>query len=216
VPVTDVRARWRLAVDLDSPLDVLLVEQARGHPQRGPSTPADSPIVSALDGIRAVMVDPTAELIVAGRTSAGTVAWLERNARCRVRSLIEERGLRASSRLAVGHGAGSKARPARPARSILGMILDRDGPEALGDRLAELGDAALIDSRVLMAHRLGVDESSWPTAESRFASDLLEVAAVDDPWLAALTGSALRAQIPIVLGGHSLVGPGVRLVARGR
>ncbi len=33
-----------------------------------------------------------------------------------------------------------------------------------------------------------------------------------DPWLRALTASAAAAPIPIVLGGHTLVGPGVRLV----
>jgi hypothetical protein len=85
---------------------------------------------------------------------------------------------------------------------------------ALGARLAELGDAALIDSRVLLAHRLGVDESSWPATEDRFASDLLNPAAIVDPWLAQLTESAADAAIPVLLGGHSLVGPGIRLVAR--
>jgi len=92
------------------------------------------------------------------------------------------------------------------------LLLDRDGPAALGARLAELGEAALIDSRVLLAHRLGPDESGWPSAESRFASDMLDPGSLDDPWLAALTASALAAPIPVVLGGHSLVGPGVRLL----
>lgn len=162
------------------------------------------------------MADPRAELIVAGRSSAATMAWLERETRCRVRAFVEERGLRASSRVAVRRVDGSPTHVARPPRSILGLLLDRDGPEALGVRLAELGDAALVDSRVLLAHRLGADEAAWPSAESRFASDLLDAAAVDDPWLAALTRSAAAAPIPVVLGGHALVGPGVRLVARGR
>jgi hypothetical protein len=96
------------------------------------------------------------------------------------------------------------------------MVLERDGPTALGERLAELGDAALVDSRVLLAHRLGVDEAGWPDGESRFASDLLTASAVADPWLAELTTAAATAPIPIVLGGHTLVGPGVRLIAGGR
>ncbi len=215
VSVTDLRRRWRLGVDIDSPLDVLMVDRAEARGGRG--LVVDSQVGAALDGVRRVMADPHAELVIAGRSSAATLAWLERNTRCRVRALIEERGMRAASRLAVGEPDTASAPPsARPARSVLGMILDRDGPGALGDRLAELGDAALVDSRVLLAHRLGVDESAWPSAESRFASDLLQVGAVDDPWLAALTASALGATIPIVLGGHTLVGPGVRLVARGR
>jgi hypothetical protein len=154
--------------------------------------------------------------VVAGRTSAASVAWLERHARCRVRALIEERGLRASSRLALGARTGGVAEPGRPPRSVLGALLDRDGPAALGVRLAELGDAALVDSRVLLAHRAGVDEAGWPSPESRYAADLLDAGAVDDPWLAELTASAADGPIPIVLGGHTLVGPGVRLIADGR
>ena len=80
--------------------------------------------------------------------------------------------------------------------------------------LGELGDAALVDSRVLLAHRLGPDERAWPAAEDRFASDLLLPDRIKDPWLRALTASARDAAIPILLGGHTLVGPGVRLALR--
>ena len=69
--------------------------------------------------------------------------------------------------------------------------------------------------RVLLAHRLGADESSWPPAEDRFASDLLLADRIADPWLRELTVSAVAARIPILLGGHTLVGPGVRLVVDG-
>lgn len=215
VPVRDLRTRWRLAVDLDSPLDMILVTRRRGTIAADASKLAGPAAVerirARLAGVRRVLDDPRAELLVSGRTSAAAIGWLERHARCRVRALVEERGLRASSRLAMG---GRAPEPGRPARSILGMVLERDGPAALGSRLAELADGALVDSRVLMAHRFGSDEARWPGAESRFASDLLDADAVDEPWLAALTASAAQASIPILLGGHSLVGPGVRLVAR--
>jgi hypothetical protein len=81
----------------------------------------------------------------------------------------------------------------------------------VGAILAELGDAAVVDTRVLLAHRLGVDESRWPPAEDRFASDLLLPDRIRDPWLRELTASARDARIPVLLGGHSLVGPGIRL-----
>ena len=97
---------------------------------------------------------------------------------------------------------------------MLGALLDRDGPAAFGELLARFGDAALVDSRVLLAHRLGADERAWPAPEDRFASDLLLHERVADPWLAALTRAAAEAPIPIVLGGHTLVGPGVRLALR--
>ena len=66
---------------------------------------------------------------------------------------------------------------------------------------------------MLLAHRFGSDEAGWPAAEDRYASDLLLADAIADPWLRALTASARDATIPVVLGGHSLVGPGLRLVA---
>ena len=103
----------------------------------------------------------------------------------------------------------------RPARSTLGLLLDRDGPSALGDILAQLADAAVVDNRVLLAHRLGPDEAGWPPAEDRFASDLLLHERIGDPWLRALTEAAATAAIPILLGGHTLVGPGLRLLLRG-
>ena len=147
--------------------------------------------------------DRTAELVVAGRSSAGGLAWLERRTASRTRALIEERGFR------------TRPDGQRPVRSILGLLLDRDGPAAFGDRLTELGDAAVVDTRVLLAHRLGGDERRWPNAEDRFASDLLLPERIADPWLSALTASARDAAIPIVLGGHNLVGPGLRLALRG-
>ena len=157
-----------------------------------------------IDEIRAVAADRRAELLIAGRTSAATLAWFERHTASRTRALVEERGLRTRT-------AGQ--RPARPRSS--GALLERDGPGSLGTHLATLADGALIDSRVLLAHRLGADERAWPPAEDRFASDLLLPDAIADPWLRDLTRAAADAPIPVLLGGHTLVGPGARLVVRG-
>ncbi len=206
--VDDLRRRPRLGLDLDSPADIVLAGGAV------PAAAAGSPLPVRIDGIRAVLADRRAELVVAGRTSSGTLAALERHAACRVRALIEERGLRAASRLARAPAPASSARP--PA-STLGLLLDRDGPEELGRILARLGDAAVVDSRVLLAHRFGADEGAWPLPEDRFASDLLLPGRIADPWLRALTAAAAAAAIPVLLGGHTLVGPGLRLlVERGR
>lgn len=209
--VHDLRRRRGLAMDLDSPLDVVLVRRSR--PSLATEAPDDTAVVEGrLAALREVADDRRAELLIAGRTSAGTMAWLERSTACRVRALVEERGLRASTPAALG----TPAERLRPPRSVLGLLLDDRGPEALGGIVAELADGALIDSRVLLAHRLGVDEAGWPPAEERFASDLLLVDRVRDPWLRALTVAARDATVPIVLGGHSLVGPGVTLALGGR
>ncbi len=155
--------------------------------------------------------DPGMELLVAGRTSAADLRWLETHTRSRTRALVEERGLRTA---AIGTALGRPNR--RPPRSVLGELLDRDGPGSLGRHVARLADGALIDTRVLLAHRLGADERGWPPPEDRFASDLLLADRVRDPWLRDLTASAAGADVPILLGGHSLVGPGVRFALRAR
>ena len=125
--------------------------------------------------------------------------------------MIEERGLRTA---AAGTVLGRPNR--RPPRSVLGELLERDGAGSLGRLVAGLADGALIDTRVLLAHRLGADERGWPSPEDRFASDLLLADRVRDPWLRDLTAAAAEAPIPILLGGHSLVGPGVRYALGGR
>jgi len=207
VAVRDLGARWRLQVDLDSPLDAFLaglapaidasIASARGEGGAGDSFRR---VRSTAERIRDVSGNAAAELVVAGRTSATTLRWIERFTASRTRALVEERGLRTAR--------SGQRRP----RSVLGLGLDRDGPAALGPILAELGEGALVDSRVLLAHRLGSDEAAWPAAEDRFASDLLLHEAIADPWLRDLTRSAASAAIPILLGGHTLVGPGARLL----
>jgi hypothetical protein len=200
--VADVRGRRRIQLDLDSPLDGVVL----GLPEARIAETAT--VRGTLARVRAVAHDRRRELLIAGRTSATTLRWAERTLPARVRALVEERGLRASSRLAQ---AGPADRPARPPRSTLGLLLDRDGPEGLGGAVAQLADGALIDSRVLLAHRLGADEDAWPPPEDRFASDLLLPDRIADPWLRAFTRAALDAPIPVVLGGHTLVGPGLPL-----
>ena len=210
--VADLRRRWRLGIDIDGPLDVLLV----GRPTLPVAAGVELDLVGRrLSAVARVVADRRAEFFVAGRTSSSTLAWLERSVPARVRALVEERGLRAASRLAQAPGDRPGPEP-RPPASVLGALLDRDGPGELGARLAEFGEAAVVDTRVLLAHRLGQGESGWPSAEDRFASDLLLAGRVQDPWLRELTASAASAPIPVLLGGHTLVGPGLRLVLGSR
>ena len=200
--VTDLRRRWRLGVDIDGPLDLVLLGAGVGL-QPAPAEAVEG-VSRRLAAVRAVAADPRAELIVAGRTSAAGLAWLEKAVAARTRVLVEERGMRTAV-------AGQ-----RPPRSVLGALLDRDGPASFGSLLAELGDGALVDSRVLLAHRLGPDDAAWPSPEDRFAADLLLHERIADPWLRDLTRSAAEAPLPVVLGGHTLVGPGLRLALRQR
>jgi hypothetical protein len=201
--VGDLRRRWRLAFDIDGPLELLLLG---GTPE--PTVRDVTAVRDRLAQVAAVAADRRRELLVAGRVSTATLGWLETGIAGRVRALVEERGLRAASALAHAGTTGEQRAPA----SVLGLLLDRDGPSSLAGHLERLGDAAVVDTRVLLAHRFGADERRWPATEDRFASDMLLADQVRDPWLHDLTGSAAHARIPVLLGGHSLVGPGLRLV----
>ena len=230
VAVTDLRSRWRLGVDVDTPLDLLVLGGAAALDRHGTGPLfGEGPASERLAALAGVTSNRRAELLVAGRVSATTLKWLERGVACRVRALVEERGLRAASTLAQ---SGATTSP-RPPRSVLGELLDRDGPAALAATVARLADAAVIDTRVLMAHLAGAPDglgaadgsgsglgtatsTAWPAAEDRFASDLLLSSVIADPWLRALTSSAAAAPSdhPILLGGHTLVNGGLRLLAQ--
>ncbi len=222
--VSDLRGSWHLQADLDGVADLVLLASHRSCPAVLRRAAADpllllDPFRAAIAAVAAVAGDRRAELLVAGRLSAAGLAHLEVATACRVRALVEERGLRASSPLAIG---AADARPdpvtapvparARAPVSILGARLDLDGPDGLASIVGRLADAAIVDSRVLLANRLGADERRWPALEDRLASDLLLADRVADPWLRALTASAAGAPGTILLGGHSLVGPGLRLL----
>ncbi len=201
--VDDLRRRWRLGVDIDGPLDLLLAGDADEIASAEAEKVDTARVRDRIDDIRSVAADRRAELLIAGRTSSTTLAWFERHTASRTRALVEERGLR------------TRAAGQRPAASVLGALLERDGPASLGTHVATLADGALIDSRVLLAHRLRSGRAGLAAAEDRFASDLLLPDTITDPWLRDLTRAAADAPIPILLGGHSLVGPGARLVVRG-
>ncbi len=112
--VDDLRRRWRLSFDLDGPLDLVLLDRSapgrEARPTRGTRW-----CVDRLAAVRAIAADRRAELLVAGRTSATTLGWLERHAAARVRAWVEERGLRASSRLAQAGGTRDGDHAATPA-----------------------------------------------------------------------------------------------------
>ena len=199
--VEELTAR-RLRFDVDDPLDLVLLRRARpSSPLRVPPGIDTSRAEAALGAGRAVARDASAELLVAGRASSASLAWLELRTAARVRALIEERGLRRRRR----RRASGPARRRRPCweRCSTGTARRRSGHGSPG-----WATAALVDSRVLLAHRLGADERAGRAAEDRFASDLLLHERIADPWLRALTRSAADAPVPIVLGGHTLVGPG--------
>jgi hypothetical protein len=222
IAVDELPDRDRLAMDIDSPLDLELLRRDPACPD--PLAELASSMrhrlaraAEAFDALAALARDPSMELFVAGRLSASTLRELEQGTACRIRALVEERGLKASAAIAGTEPADDGEEPdedhpgQRPPASLLGLLLDREGPDAVGMLVHRLADGAVVDTRVLLAHRHGADEAGWPRPEDRYASDLLLADRVRDPWLQQLTLHAWSHAIPIALGGHSLVGPGLRL-----
>lgn len=157
--------------------------------------------VPELDRIGKVIRSRTAELVVAGRVPAQTWQALEADAACRVRCLVEERGMR------------SARDTGQVPRSILAAFMDRSSPSQLVGELATLGDAVVLDTRVLMASvARSSDAEAWPPAEDRFASDFGDHRRVDTPWLRELAEAASSASVPFLFGGHALVSDGLRLI----
>jgi len=194
LPNEPLPAKSSTLFDVDTPTDLMVLGH---HPCAGPHTRAlldklsldSSHIAAALR----VLMDRKAEVLVAGRASAGVWEYLERTTMCRVRMLAEERGMRASGRQARGE-----------VRSLLGYHYQQVGPTQFFEHLAQLGQAVFLDSRVLFAH-LGV----WPTASDRYNSDLRRPALIQNLAIREFTQQALDAPVPVVLGGHSLVSGGM-------
>ncbi len=185
-------------LDVDTPTDLLVLALHPGtgrHTRRYLAT-LDLDL-SRLRAAMACLTDPQSEVVIAGRLGPHLWAQLDQDLACRKRVFSEERGMRASGRADRGE-----------VRSLVGFLLETLGPTAFFERLAALGQAAFLDSRVLFAH-LGRPASR----ADRFHSDLLQAEAVQDPVVRDLTAAARAAPIPVVLGGHSLVAGGIWALA---
>jgi hypothetical protein len=208
----DLRERPWSRFDVDTPLDLALLRLAT---RLSAPRPLDAGVTGFLEmatlpggrrlevphlaGLAEVVRDRGAELLVAGRVPASIVTYLETETACRVRAVVEERGMRS-------------ARDAQP-RSLLADWAERHGPGDLVAELASLADAVVLDTRVLMAARAGSSEASaWPPEEDRFASDFGDAGRIATPWLRELTEAAEASSVPVLLGGHALVSDGLRIL----
>lgn len=194
-------ALLRLATRLDGmrPLD----GSVRGHLEMA-RLPGGRPLeVPHLERLGDVVRNRHAELVVAGRIAGVTSSELETEAACRVRAFVEERGMRSA------RGIGGLP------RSVLAALMERTSPSELVAELARLGDAIVLDTRVLMSAVAGsADARDWPPAEERFASDFGDASRVGTPWLHELTAAASESPVPFLFGGHALVSDGLRLIVR--
>ncbi|MCK9486688.1 MAG: hypothetical protein M0R73_08305 [Dehalococcoidia bacterium] len=184
--------------NMDTPNDlVALALSGRAGPRLraviAPLTGGDAPD-PGVERVRAAarhLIDRTSEVLVAGRVSSRTWQYLETEAASRIRLLAEERGMQAAGTDVAG-----------TARSMLGALIAEAGaPRAFGSLLPELARAAFLDIRPALVH-LGIQ----PSRADRFAADLGRVEEIEDARLREIVAAANTSPIPVVLGGHSLVG----------
>ncbi len=148
--------------------------------------------ISVYEACLGLLTSPRAQILVAGRVGSQVWQYLEKEAACKVRLVSEERGLRA------------EGREDGKARSLLGYHLKHVGCERFFKELAEMADGAFIDTRILLAHL-----ALQPSRADRFLSDLGRYDEISDPFLHEFTEEAVKAPIPVLLGGHSLVAGGL-------
>jgi hypothetical protein len=194
LPVRELPRNGASQFDVDTPTDLLTLAV---HPEAGPRSrdflAGLALDTSALDAALPLFLDRNATVLIAGRVGAATWSYLERETACSTRVLSEERGMRASGRLARGE-----------VRSLLGYYLDAVGLDRFFETMGTMGQALFLDNRPIWAHR-GI----WPSAADRFYSDLRLPERIVDPFVRALTEAAMAAPIPVIMGGHSLVSGGM-------
>lgn len=177
-------------LDVDTPPDATVLLRHPHCPAELQSVGAFEPELGPrVDALMTLVTTPERELLVAGRVGAPVWSYLESQTASRVRMLAEERGMQAAGRDASGS-----------ARTALGFLYELVGPREFFERMKELGDGMLFDSRVLFAH-LG-----WrPSAPDRFSSDLFQPDAIEHAGVREFTTAARDAGFPLLLGGQTLV-----------
>ncbi|MBE3111647.1 MAG: hypothetical protein IMZ46_14270, partial [Acidobacteria bacterium] len=152
--------------------------------------------VSRYKAFLSLLTDAAAHVLVAGRVGSQAWQYLEKETACRIRLFSEERGMRA------------EGREQGKARSLLAYHVQEVGCERFFLELAEMVDAAVIDTRVIFAHL-----SRNLSRRDRFLSDMGRFEDIEDAFLREFTEAAMKASIPVLLGGHSLVAGGLMALA---
>ena len=167
-----------------APVDVATASTARDSAASGPSPPTAAPSWWSPAG-RPRRRSPGSSGATASRT----------------RALVEERGLRDVAARAARRGRPTPSGPRRAPRARRARVARATARPARrrGDR-RHAGPAR-------PPARGGRGGAGRPprTASRRTCCS---PSAIADPWLRALTASAAAAPIPVLLGGHTLVGPG--------
>ena len=181
-------------LNIDSPADLLTLKLVGGEGAHLRAwLDAANLDVSRYQECLRFFTDIDAEVLIAGRVGSQVWQYLEQETACRTRLFSEERGMQATGRAEMGQ-----------VRSLLAYHLLEVGCERFFQEVAGMAQAAIIDTRVIIAHL-----NTNPSRADRFLSDLGRYEDISDPLLREFTEAAVKAPIPVLLGGHSLVAGGL-------
>lgn len=187
--------------DLDTPTDIALLKNfgiSNAHIAKFlASTWINHPHLSHIIDL---LSQRKARLYVIGRVNPHAWSFLERRVACNTNILSEGRGMFSYQR---GKADGI--------RSIIGSYIAAEKNNFQNRFFAELekvADGVIIDTRPIFAY-----QRSLPRRADRFYSDLFMQEEITDPLVRDFTVQAAKVNIPIILGGHSLVSGGLYLLA---
>jgi len=214
IPVADLRA-VQLALDWirHSSRPAVARSQLPAPCPRSPTGSARAvPPCRRSPGMRRVLTTAARRHASAARPRGRCAGW-NRSVVSRA-GAHRERGLRAGS---PGPGPADTDEPPNrsygreaPRAPMRLLTVIWHGPDDRGPRtrrgLATLGTADR-GHPACCCPSTGPTEAAWPTLADRLSSDLCG-RRHRRPWLRQVTAAASRAPIPILLGGHTLVGPG--------
>ncbi len=183
-----------ISFDLDTPTDILVlaVSSFAGERTREEINKLDLDLDRLLRA-KKVMAGYYEDIILMGRVGAPIIAHINTNLKCRLRIFSEERGMKALGRLDQGEVA-----------AMMGYFMEEVGINKFFRYMERVAACAFIDSRVLFAHyKYNFSE------KERFYSDLGRYQDLKNPFLREFTRKSVESQIPVVLGGHSLISGGL-------
>lgn len=131
------------------------------------------------------------KIFLAGRVGSALFRYLDTRCYCSFRILSEERGMRSFGRQGQ-------------VKSLMGEMIDNMGMDRFFSYIESVSNAAVLDSRVIFAHK-GLNLST----SDRFYSDLGIHDKIQDPFAREFTQRVMESPIPILTGGHSLILGGV-------
>ncbi len=184
--------------DLDTPTDFLILGASPYVEKSTEKALREVPLnYELLDKAKEVLCGYYRDVAIVGRVGAPLIAYLNNNLKLRLRIFSEERGMKALGRETSGE-----------VETLIGYFIEEFGISKFFKYLERVAELAFIDTRVLFAHfKLDLQ------AEERFLSDMGRWQELEHPWLKEFTRAAVECEIPVLLGGHSLVSGGLWLLA---